>query len=187
MLNFEVKQYSVATVKQGLKNAGMRSQLHERIRAARRFGKLTQERLAEKLEISKAAVAQWEAADSDKRTTPTRENLIGIHRHTGAPLDWLVDDTRGLEEDWLLMGYLPPKTAASSVQEARSDYEVSTPTPSVAELIAKIQHLGLTTSDRAWLAKALDMIEHNTGATLGTPISPDQPLRRPRPKKHTGS
>lgn len=98
MLNFEVKHCSVASVKQGLNNVDMPSQLHDRIRSARKFAKLTQEELGERLEVSKAAVAQWEAKDEEKRTLPTIANLIRIRRETGVSMDWLMDDSANADE-----------------------------------------------------------------------------------------
>jgi transcriptional regulator with XRE-family HTH domain len=74
----------------------MPSQLHERIRATRRAAGLTQEKLGELLDVSKAAVAQWESKNPEKRTKPTHANMVGIHHHTDASMDWLINDESDL-------------------------------------------------------------------------------------------
>lgn len=79
---------------------GMASEMWQRIRAARREARLTQQQLADKVGVSKAAVAQWEAKSRAQRTTPTTQNLLAISRETGAPVKWLTDNTQSAESSW---------------------------------------------------------------------------------------
>lgn len=77
------------------------SEMWQRIRAARKHAKLTQEQLGERCGVSKAAVAQWEAKTPDKRTSPSRESVYKIHQATGAPVEWLYDDAANAEGGWM--------------------------------------------------------------------------------------
>jgi transcriptional regulator with XRE-family HTH domain len=62
-----------------------RMTLHRRIREARKHAGLTQERLGERIGVTKQAVTQWE-----RDRFPERENLIKIADATCVPLGWLA-------------------------------------------------------------------------------------------------
>lgn len=75
-----------------LHNGRMKSELWQRIKLARTNAHLTQDQVGSQLGISRAAVAQWEAVQESKRTTPSRENLKDFARITRVSLAWLYDD-----------------------------------------------------------------------------------------------
>ena len=60
----------------------------KRIRVLRRAQRITQEELAEKLNVSRQAVSKWECGES----LPDTDNLITIARLYGVSLDELVDN-----------------------------------------------------------------------------------------------
>lgn len=82
----------------------MASEMWQRIRAARRHARLSQEELGEICDppVSKSAVAQWESKSKDKRTSPKFSNLLAISEATGAPLEWLLSDDSDLGSNWML-------------------------------------------------------------------------------------
>lgn len=82
----------VAQVKPNLNNYWMASQLWQRLRAIRKHTGLSGEAFGQELGVSKSAVAQWEAADPKKRTTPGLTNIIDIGAKFGVPYQWLLDD-----------------------------------------------------------------------------------------------
>ena len=63
--------------------------LGEKIRYARRCCGLSQEQLAERMCVSRSAIAKWE---TDKGL-PDIENLKAVSRHLGISVDSLLDDT----------------------------------------------------------------------------------------------
>ena len=65
-----------------------RKKLGERIRLMRHGLGLKQIDLAEKLGVSKGAVAAYEIG----RTEPNLKNLIGLSRILGVPTDWLLGE-----------------------------------------------------------------------------------------------
>ena len=65
-----------------------RKKLGERIRMMRHGLGLKQIELAEKLGVSKGAVAAYEIG----RTEPNLKNLIGLSRILGVPTDWLLGE-----------------------------------------------------------------------------------------------
>ena len=58
-----------------------------RIRRSRRLSSLTQSALAERLEVKRSAVSQWE---SPSGTTPSVPHLIRIAMETGVSFEWLA-------------------------------------------------------------------------------------------------
>lgn len=79
----------------------MPSTLPARIQSARRYARLSQQALADRIGVSRPAVSQWET-EGDKGTAPNRDNLAAISRITGAPMDWLLDDSADVEPNWLV-------------------------------------------------------------------------------------
>lgn len=68
--------------------------LSEKLKDARKNASLSQEQLAEKLCVSRAAVAKWESG----KGLPDIENLKAISRLLDVSIDYLVDD--GVEMDF---------------------------------------------------------------------------------------
>lgn len=69
----------------------------EKLKNARKHAGLTQEQLAEKLCVSRAAVAKWESG----KGLPDVENLKAISKLLDVSIDYLLDD--GQEADFPLM------------------------------------------------------------------------------------
>jgi hypothetical protein len=42
----------------------------------------------------------WETSNAKKCTSPTLENLQQLSRITGAPVEWLLDDSADISKDW---------------------------------------------------------------------------------------
>jgi transcriptional regulator with XRE-family HTH domain len=78
----------------------MGSHIRDRIKAARQHAKLSQEKLGELVGVSKSAVSMWETTNPDKYTRPTIDNLKLISQITGAPIEWLLDDSADISSDW---------------------------------------------------------------------------------------
>jgi transcriptional regulator with XRE-family HTH domain len=66
--------------------------LGDRIRRAREGAGLSQNELARRCGVSRAAVSQWETPDIARRRRPTLSNLQTIARETGRTLDWLTQE-----------------------------------------------------------------------------------------------
>lgn len=66
----------------------------KRIREARKAANLTQQQVADACEISREAVAQWEASQPDKRTTPSLPNLQVFARLAKITIGDLFDDAQ---------------------------------------------------------------------------------------------
>lgn len=90
----------VARVKRNLNNGGMASQLWQRLRAIRKHSGLSGEAFGHELGVSKSAVAQWEAADPSKRTSPGLTNIIDIGAKFSVPYQWLLDDRSDAEFEY---------------------------------------------------------------------------------------
>jgi len=74
----------------------MNTQLHERIRHVRQRLKLTQDDVAQHLEITKSAVGAWE--DPKKTNSPSSANLRRLASLLGVSLEWLGSDESRLED-----------------------------------------------------------------------------------------
>jgi len=66
--------------------------LHFKIKAARKHAGMTQQQLADALDVSRPAVSLWESNDPIVRNEPTRTRLRKLSVVTGAPLHWLMND-----------------------------------------------------------------------------------------------
>jgi phage repressor protein C with HTH and peptisase S24 domain/DNA-binding XRE family transcriptional regulator len=106
----------------------MPSSLASRIAAARRYAKLSQQALADKIGVSRPAVSQWETEDPEKGTAPSRDNLALVAKYTGASMEWLLDDTTDLAPDWLLPSLFAEESSGQyaverhQVQQPSADY-----------------------------------------------------------------
>jgi transcriptional regulator with XRE-family HTH domain len=78
----------------------MSSELWERLRAARRASGKSQQEIAERIGLSRAAIALWESKNAEIRTQPTMSNLRSFGHAVGAPMDWLMDDNADLSTFW---------------------------------------------------------------------------------------
>lgn len=97
------------------------SELWQRLRQARKFADLTQADLAKHCNVTRGAVALWEAAEAEHRTKPTTDHLIVISKITGAPLEWLLNDAADVNALWKLTGEFGGVTTGSVVRAPESD------------------------------------------------------------------
>lgn len=112
------------------------SELHERLRVARKLKGLTQEQLSERVNISRAAISQYESHNPSVRTIPTASNLKKLAEVLGVTLSWLADDESVIN---------PRATAEMSMREY----------PTVYDSNAKETTRDIVFS-RKWLAKYVD-------------------------------
>ncbi len=80
---------------------------NENLKYLRKERGLTQEKLAEKLNISRQAVAKWENGDS----MPDSENLKEISNMFGVSIDQLLDNNKGknntfYKDSWILRSFI---------------------------------------------------------------------------------
>lgn len=75
--------------------------LGEKIKEARKRCELSQEQLAEKMAVSRSAVAKWEAGNG----LPDVDNLKALARLLNVSVDELLDDGEGLDEPVLREPY----------------------------------------------------------------------------------
>lgn len=62
--------------------------MKEKLIALRKSAGLSQQELAEKLDVTRQAVSRWEVGTA----LPTTENLLALRKLYGVTLDYLVDD-----------------------------------------------------------------------------------------------
>lgn len=77
-----------------------KSELWQRLRAARRYADVTQGAIAKKLDLERSAVSQWEAVRPENRTHPSVAQLAVVSEMTGVPMWWLSDDDQHPESVW---------------------------------------------------------------------------------------
>jgi transcriptional regulator with XRE-family HTH domain len=75
----------------------MSNLLAAKIKAARKSANLTQAQLAEKLNLSRGAVTQWESMTDETRTTPTLNALQRLAQIVDVPLEWLMDEAQSFK------------------------------------------------------------------------------------------
>lgn len=117
----------------------MASEMWQRIRIARRYAQISQEKLGNLCAppVSKSAVAQWESASPQKRTTPKLSNLNTIAQATGAPLNWLLSDDADLHGEWMEARARHHPTSAPTVNDEAATYNAS-PGPDTRGLVPVI-------------------------------------------------
>lgn len=120
----------------------MASELWQRLRQARRYADLTQLDLASRCNVSRGAVALWEAAEPEHRTRPTTDHLITVAKATGVPLEWLLNDASELDAIWRIGGEFggahPPANVLPDLRQGgRTFVFASTP----EQIAAKIKTL----------------------------------------------
>jgi transcriptional regulator with XRE-family HTH domain len=67
--------------------------IQERIRRARRRAGLSQAGLAERVDVRRSAVSNWESANE---TLPSMQNLLSIAKACGVSLEWLGTGRGGI-------------------------------------------------------------------------------------------
>lgn len=77
-----------------------KSELWQRIRAARLRIGLRQSDVSDHLGVDRTAITQWEAKDPGRRTRPNIDRLEEFARLTKTPLWWLLSDDSDIEESW---------------------------------------------------------------------------------------
>lgn len=94
--------------------------LSEKIHACRRRAGLSQEALAEKLDVSRQAISKWECGEA----IPETAKLKGLAAALGVTVDWLLseeplpeDPTEPSKEENVL--HIPPQTDGYNVQTTR--------------------------------------------------------------------
>lgn len=133
------------------------SELWQRLRQARKFADLTQADLAKHCNVTRGAVALWEAAEAEHRTKPTTDHLIVISKITGAPLEWLLNDAADLNALWKLTGEFGPGTTGSVARVA--------PEPDVLPDLRQGNHLFLFAQTPGQIAAKLAQIEAEQNGT----------------------
>lgn len=121
----------------------------ERIAAARKHARLSQQALADAVGVSRPAVSQWESR-LPSRTEPNSDNLRAVAAVTGAPLAWLMDDS---------VDPVPTWPAPSPVVNQRvSESFVPTASPSPAETLVP-QASQSVEMDDAKLERSIQFLE----------------------------
>lgn len=97
-----------------------KSELWQRIRAARAHSKKTQGDIALVLGVSRPAVAMWESRHPDNRTRPTVEQMNMVARMCQVSPRWLMDDASDPDkvEPWELG--VPNERATVDILRARA-------------------------------------------------------------------
>lgn len=79
---------------------GQKSELWERLRAARHYAQRTQREVALALGVTRGAVALWESEDPGNRTTPRADQLQIIANMLNVPVEFFLDDSFAPTEIW---------------------------------------------------------------------------------------
>lgn len=82
----------------------MASELWQRLRAARRYADLRQEDVRRVTGVSRSAVAQWEAEEPEKRTTPSIDQVKAVAKLAKLPLEWMLNDHANVDDVWQIGG-----------------------------------------------------------------------------------
>lgn len=78
----------------------MKSQLWQRIRAARKFADLRQQDIAAPCGVGRSTVALWESKMEENRTKPDLDQLKTLARLTRLPLDFFINENADPEDVW---------------------------------------------------------------------------------------
>lgn len=78
----------------------MKSELWQRLRAARRYADLRQLDVAKACNVSRPAVAQWEAAEEEERTRPSIKEIQALSKLAKLPVEWLLNDNADPADVW---------------------------------------------------------------------------------------
>jgi transcriptional regulator with XRE-family HTH domain len=103
----------------------MSNLLAAKIKQARLSANLTQAQLAEKLNLSRGAVTQWESMTDETRSTPTLKALQRLAQIVDVPLEWLMDEAhtfKSLEEARQLLAHWNKSRSGGIANLLRSRY-----------------------------------------------------------------
>lgn len=78
----------------------MKSQLWQRIRAARKFADLRQQDIAGPCGVGRSTVALWESKMEENRTKPDLDQLKTLAKLTSLPLDFFINDNADPDDVW---------------------------------------------------------------------------------------
>jgi len=78
----------------------MKSELWQRLKAARDYADKRQEDIATACGVSRGAVALWERHIPEKRTRPDVRQIQVIAKVTGVPVEWLLNDNADPSDVW---------------------------------------------------------------------------------------
>ena len=92
----------------------MKSELWQRLRAARDCADLKQLDIAKACGVSRAAVALWESKIENNRSTPSIEHVQSIARETKVPMEWLLNDSADPSDVWKVRGMSAPGTSKAA-------------------------------------------------------------------------
>lgn len=97
-----------------------KSELYQRIRAARKRAGLRQVDVAIRFEVDRTAVTQWESKDPGRRTRPDIDRLEEFGRMTRTPLWWLLSDDVDISSAWPEVANEQQDAAAPAAQTLRT-------------------------------------------------------------------
>jgi transcriptional regulator with XRE-family HTH domain len=109
----------------------MKSELWQRLRAARDCADLNQADIAKTCGVSRGAVALWESAMEKNRTVPSIDQVRKVSKATKIPVDWLLNDAADPSDVWKIKGQQPaavpspPASIPSSMFEQAVKFEIS--------------------------------------------------------------
>ena len=133
--------------------------LGEKVKAARKQCGLSQEQLAEKMTVSRSAVAKWEA----DKGLPDVENLKALAQLLNGSVDYLVDDGEKLEELVMRESY-DLSAYGKGIRKKKKDRVIREKFPN-AQIHTLLGKLKLTKSEKI-VDYALGFL---TDAPFGTP------------------
>ena len=133
--------------------------LGEKIKEARKQCSLSQEQLAEKMAVSRSAVAKWEANNG----RPDVENLKALAQLLNVSVDYLLDDGEVIDEVVMREPY-NLSDYGKGIKKKKKDRVIREKFPD-AEIHTLLGKLKLTKSE-----KVIDnLLAFFTGAPFGTP------------------
>lgn len=148
----------------------MASEFWQRLRQARRYADMTQQDLAERCEVTRGAVALWEASEPEHRTKPTTEHCITVAKTCGVPLEWLLNDSSDLDSIWRLSEFGGKTPTQSDVlPDLRQGDHLFLFAATPEQVASKVKHLaGLPSAQRS-LAHLILIGLPATVETVATP------------------
>lgn len=94
------KRMETLEITRTAKRMTKKSELWQRLRAARAFGEKTQADIAKAVKVSRPTVSLWESRDSRIRTNPSAEQVMLVARECNVPAQYLVDDQASPDDVW---------------------------------------------------------------------------------------
>lgn len=166
-----------------------KSELWQRLRAARQASGLTQQVIADACGVSRTAVALWTSQDPDTRTTPSIPHLRSFAELTGVPMDWLLSDMSSPTEAYKYV--VESADAGDTVGRPTNGTPVSKPNGSATgvlpdirqgdhvfcfaetpdQVAAKLQQLALDPAPKKHLIVLNSSVEISTAADASAALS----------------